>query len=174
MSSLFFNRGKAFTSLTIEGIIFDLDDTILATSQSVESGIANLPKPFPGMAEILQSLKVPWVVVTHGDVFNQSAKIANAKLPIIPICCNCLEDKKDAFVSQIDKWAVDARRVMVVGDKIWGEIRYGNELGCSTVRTRFGGRHDNFHPNQTIQIPHFSLGSPEELKQLFSELKLLR
>ncbi len=161
-----------------ELIIFDLDDTILATTAWNTSMQAGLIKPFDGMAELLQCLRTPYEVVTAGDVFAQTQKVSQANLGFLQLhCCDPKDnavEKLTVMDSLMESHRVNPWHTIVVGDKIAQEIMYGNLLGCKTIRTKFGGRHDVMTSNSVQSIPTFEMYSVAELRQMLKHWKLLK
>lgn len=170
--------GKSIKSPVFRMVILDLDDTILATTRWVTNMQAGLIKPFDGMESVLRNLAVPYHVVTAGDVFTQTSKVNQAGLGYLQLhCCdpaNNAKEKSKAFQLILDQAGLDPKQALVIGDKITQEIAYGNMLGCTTVRTKFGGRHDDVMPDHTLCVPKFTVESPEELIQLLGDLNMLK
>ena len=169
---------KSVKSPVFRMIILDLDDTILATTRWVTNMQAGLIKPFDGMESVLRNLAVPYHVVTAGDVFTQTSKVNQAGLGYLQLyCCDPVDnakEKSEVFRSILGQADLDPRQVLVIGDKITQEICYGNMIGCTTVRTKFGGRQDDVMPTHYLCVAKFTVESPEELIQLLGDLNMLK
>ena len=114
-------------------------------------------------------------MLTVGDVFTQTQKVTLAHIPAPHfVCVETGAEKFEGLKSIIKTYSLDTRRVLVVGDKINKEIRYGNQLRCTTVRTMFGGKHDNNHPQEPNEIPDFTVASVDSLVLLLASWKILK
>ncbi len=159
----------------IKHIVFDLDDTLLATtSWQLGTRISHI-KPFEGIVDLLHNLTIPYSILTVGDIFTQNEKVANAKIPAVHfVCADNGVEKLDCMSSIIRLYSLDSRRVLVIGDKISQEIKYGNHLGCTTVRAMFGGKHDINHPQTQNETPDFTVDSVSSLVLLLSSWNILK
>lgn len=155
-------------------IIFDLDDTILPTTDQLfslgEYGLSDLDHitTYKGSEETLEfcnSLTNSFLV-TKGDPTLQNEKIAKLKIKsyfkeIIIVPTN--EDKYFAFKHLIDKYNKRAGEAVVVGDKIKSEILYGNILGTKTIQLIQGRHSKNYYPQYELEIPTYSIYDIREI-----------
>lgn len=155
--------------------IFDLDDVIYDKSSQLGEVYENLDSitPFPDAHRVLQKLSGVKVLLTKSrdGEHIQNKKIELLKIRdyfdrIIVVCGD--DEKKTVLESLLLKYKVNNRKqVLVIGDRIDSEIRYGNLLGCTTVLFALPhGKYANLKPKDAFEIPDFTIHSLSELLSL--------
>lgn len=131
-------------------------------------------RPFPDVLPTLKKLKeynVKTGLVTTGMSEAQARKIDELGLRpcldrvYIISDFDASKTKKDCFNEFIVEYTFLPSEVMVVGDKISNEIRYGNELGMYTVQM-LHGRHANRSPRMCSEIPCEKVKNISEIFEL--------
>ena len=156
----------------IELVLFDLDDTLFDTTGTLDATYKNLPNivPFPGIHKLIQTIPCPKVVVTKGN-----AEIQNKKIDILGlrdelagvVITKSDEEKMAAFASAISTFKVkDPSKVLVIGNRIDSEIRYGNMLGCLTVFLKHG-KFADLVPKDAFEIPHITVKTITDISAYF-------
>jgi putative hydrolase of the HAD superfamily len=148
-------------------LIFDLDDTLYARYGVVAddySGMENIA-PYSGVIELLNDQEFSKILVTKGETHIQNKKIDLLAIrqffSRIFICKTDLK-KKDIFKSIISQ--NPESEIIVVGDRIDTEIRYGNELNLKTVRIKLG-KYKNLQPKEETEIPQYTINKFSQLKK---------
>ena len=156
-------------------LIFDLDDTIYQKHGVVAddySGIENI-RLYPGAREFLEYCQDKFflILVTKGDSAIQNKKIDLLKIreqfKQIMICKDGEngEDKKSCFL-KIKKEFPESK-IVVIGDKLQEEIRYGNELGMITIRIK-KGKYEHEFPQEESEIPKYVINDIITLEKLLN------
>ncbi len=144
-------------SAKIKLAIFDLDDTLFDTTGTLDATYKNLPyiALFPGMKHLLKHMHCPKTLVTKGgpDLQNKKIDILGIRTYFDSIVITASDEEKlSAFKDLISKFKIsDPTDVLIVGNRIDSEIRYGNMLGCTTVFIKHG-RHSHREPKDTFEI----------------------
>jgi len=149
-------------------VIFDLDDTLFSTTEQLQGTYTNLLNITPAR-EAKRVLDAPGyrkVLVTRGD-----PRIQRKKIDILGIkdafddieVCATSEDKKKCFERVITKYNKLPGDVIVVGDRIDSEIKYGNELGCRTILIAKGGKYASLAPKDKREQPTHTIESLDKL-----------
>ena len=99
--------------------------------------------PFPDVITTLQKLNIIKVLVSTGLNHHQEEKIKVLQIGkyfdrIYIDEIGEKKSKKDYFLECIKKFRLKPEEIIVVGDKIFSEIKAGNELGMITVRILSG------------------------------------
>lgn len=152
--------------------IFDLDDTLVHTTRDMRGDherISNL-KLLRGMRMLLLSLKGQTILLTAGDHELQQKKIEHLQLGSLFTEVHIVQNRqeKEAVLRDlVARVQMHPSRVVVVGDRIDHEIRYGNQLGCTTVRMRLkGGKYADLVPESGFDLPIYEVGDAAELAEL--------
>ncbi|MFH1395976.1 MAG: HAD family hydrolase [archaeon] len=146
-------------------IIFDLDDTLYDCTGGIirnSDGTYNLENItlFSGVKEFLKDSNnnnhknIKTVLVSMGD-----SDFQNKKLTILGISelfnkiiiCSTDPEKKDCFQQAMEKFP-EEKEILIVGNRIDSEIRYGNELGLKTVLINHG-KYKNLKAKDSSEIP---------------------
>lgn len=151
-------------------LVFDLDDTIFSRlpDNFSEDDLRTL-SPFRTVYSLLLNENFIKVLVTKGDLFLQSKKINNLGIKdlfesIFVVKEN--EGKKFCFQKIISQFPKN--KIFVIGDRIDSEIRYGNELGLTTIRLK-QGKYKDLKASSEFEKPNYEI---EEFSQLFEVLKI--
>lgn len=152
--------------------IFDLDDVLYNKSKILGDSYSNLNAivPFPDTIQTLKDLTGVKILVTKSssnkDIQNKKIDLLNIRNLFDNIII-VKEDlgKKLAFESILLNYNVSNRKdIVIVGDRIDSEIRYGNLLGCKTVLFNFGeGKYSHLKPKDAFEIPDLVISSLSEL-----------
>lgn len=121
-------------------IIFDLDDTLFdSTNQPLETPNGWPLELFSGWQPILQVESYNNILVTMGEPELQNKKIDAlgirqyfSKIYIV----DRNEDKATCFAEVIKEFP--NQDIIVVGNRLDSEIRYGNQLGLKTIFVKYG------------------------------------
>jgi len=145
-------------------LIFDLDDTLFKRlpDHYSEEQLRNI-QAFEGVYELLNRKDIIKVLVTKGDSSQQQKKIHHLKISSwfdrIMFCSTDLE-KKECFLQAHHQFP--HQKVYVIGDRIDSEIRWGKELGFSTIHLR-QGKYKDLLPRDQWEIPDYEITSFKEL-----------
>ena len=135
-------------------ILFDLDDTLFdSTNQPKDTGDDWPIRIFEEWRFLLESPDCTRILVTRGEQTFQ-----NRKIDILSIrkyfsevyIVETYEGKYDAF-DKVKKMFPRAH-IVVVGNRIDNEIRYGNMLGLKTIHIKHG-KHEHMVPQDQYEIP---------------------
>tara|TARA_Y100000034_G_C6673233_1_gene295686 strand:- start:147 stop:620 length:474 start_codon:yes stop_codon:yes gene_type:complete len=152
-------------------IIFDLDNTLYDCSAQIPDNYTLKDVEgislFSGVREFLTNFPGKLVLVTHEtDSGLQDKKIDMLKIrnlfDKIFICPNN-EAKRDCFKQALDLFPNS--KTFVVGDRVDGEIKYGNELGCVTVRVKIG-KYKNIAVKDKFENPDYEINRFEQLNEI--------
>jgi FMN phosphatase YigB (HAD superfamily) len=152
-------------------IIFDLDDTLYDRTGQMpdnytEEDIQKIT-PFPQVKEFFQSFSGRKILVTREtDPGLQSRKIHSLGLQSYfdqIIVCHSDGEKKNAF--QDIKQSFPGEEIIVVGDRIDLEIKYGKELGLKTVWLRHGNHKERL-PREFGEVPDYVINEFSELPEI--------
>lgn len=152
-------------------VIFDLDDTLYDRWGQLDETYKNLPniKPFPDTIPVLKSITVPKILVSFGDPAIQQKKIdvLGIQTYFIEIrLCTTLEEKKRFFDEVTTKYRIkNPKDVLIVGDRLDSEIRFGKECGFVTVRL-LRGKYKDLKPKDAFEIPDYTITTLSELVDL--------
>ena len=153
-------------------MIFDLDDTLFPRlpDNYTEENLQNISL-YPRVKEILLNQSIIFFLVTKGDPIFQNKKIDNLGVRLyfedIFVCSEDL-DKKVCFQNIISK--LPNEDVLVIGDRINSEIKWGNELGLTTVHFK-RGKYKDLKPNDNSEIANHQIETYDELLDLLNKLK---
>ena len=159
----------------VKFLIPDLDNTLFRTDEQLADGTyTNLRyiTPFSDTIPVLKSLLFPKVLVTVGNRQIQTEKVKILGLEGLfeeVVYCERAEDKGHAFDRQIRKRGLKPAEVLVVGDRIDREIRFGNALGCVTVLFCYG-KYMGLKAATEHDHPRFRIHSLSELVPLIASL----
>ena len=148
-------------------IIFDLDDTLFPRlpDNYTEEDLQNISL-YPNAREILSNKNIQSFLVTKGDFKFQNKKIDNLQIRSffskIFVCQND-EDKKRCF--QEIMLSNKNEKVLIIGDRINSEIRWGNELGLTTIRF-MRGKYKDLKPTNNYEKSNHEIYSFSELLDL--------
>lgn len=152
-------------------IIFDLDDTLYDRYGQLDESYANLPniRPFQDTIPLLKSLKGKKILVSRGDKLIQQKKIdilgIRSFFDEIYICSN-VEEKKEIFENTIkEQKIVNKKNLIIVGDRIDAEIRFGKMLGATTVLI-LHGKYKDLKPKDAFEIPDYTIKNIGEIREL--------
>lgn len=128
--------------LNAQLFVLDLDDTLFDSSGLPVNGILEGIRPFSGVVEFLEEISVPSVLVTMGHIDRQGQKVEKLGLAHFfqeVIVCDTNIKKHDAFARLLRAYTVtQPANMVVIGNRLDAEIRYGNEVGATTVLFAFG------------------------------------
>ena len=145
-------------------------------SYNSEEGIEGI-ELFPGVKETLASLREEYklILVTSGTRVRQQKKIEllglNHDFDLIII--DDLEEqlsKEDRFLAVLKNFKLVPEEVLVVGDRIFSEIKVGNILGMTTVQMLHGA-YSGLVPKRGIETPDFRITRIPELIRILEELE---
>lgn len=91
---------------------------------------------FPGVQEWLQNISSPKVLVTRGDIHRQELKIKTLKLEDSFDEIIITQDKHATFLELCTKYDMEAKNVVVYGDKQEDELHIAKELGFQARNVR--------------------------------------
>ncbi|MEK7463923.1 MAG: hypothetical protein AAB610_02250 [Patescibacteria group bacterium] len=140
-------------------IIYDLDDTLFdSTGQPKDDGKNWSIKLFDGLQEMLDSKKHLNILVTRGNKELQDRKIDVLGLRKNFLSIYIVESDRHKH-EQFKKIMIDFpdKEIVIVGNRIDCEIRYGNQLGLKTIHIRHG-KYMELKPRDQFEIPSESLG----------------
>ncbi len=157
-------------------IIFDLDDTLYDrtgqmpdnhTDKDIESITL-----FDGVMDFLKKFNGNKVLVSHESIPGlQDRKIDSLGIreyfDKVLLCTSnagkkiCFEEAMQTF-PQDDTW--------VIGDKVFAELKAGNELGCTTVWLRHGMAADK-EPLTKIEKPDYEIKTFMEFVELMARIE---
>jgi FMN phosphatase YigB (HAD superfamily) len=125
---------------------------------------------FPGVGELLKKIKGPKILVTRGSTDIQDKKVdvlgVRADFSRIVITASD-EEKQEAFAALIQEFKIkEPAKVLVIGNRIDSEIRYGNILGCTTIFVPHG-RFKDLAPKDSFEIPHFTVEKTADILAYF-------
>jgi FMN phosphatase YigB (HAD superfamily) len=151
-------------------LIFDLDDTLYSCTNSFPDGkdetrLSQLTL-FAGVKELLENKNIRKIIVTKGENTWQQQKIAALNIGHLfdkILICPTNEDKKTHFKEIINQ--SNTNNIIVVGNRIDSEIRYGNELGLKTVLLHHG-KYKDLKPKDESEIPSHLITRFEQLPNL--------
>jgi FMN phosphatase YigB (HAD superfamily) len=150
-------------------LIFDLDDTLYDTSNRLDPVMPNYAnmRLYPEALEILRDIPKEKVLVTFGKEEVQKKKIETLKIEPYFKEIYIFEDrsrKLEGFRQILEKYNVaNPKEVIVIGDRIDTEIRYGNMLGVTTVHLNIG-KYRMLMPKDELEIPTHTVNSLTELR----------
>ncbi len=154
-------------------LIFDLDDTLYDTSMRIDENTPNFAemKLYPDAKNFLESSSSEKILVTYGDVTTQEKKIETLGIrdyfSEIYICRE-RQEKLDCFKKILGKYKIEnLKAILVIGDRIDSEIKYGNILGMTTVLL-WRGKYKELKPKDENEIPDFKVQDFEELLKLLA------
>ena len=120
--------------------------------------------PFPDVIPTLRALRakgVLCILLTNGLYPRQQAKIHNLGLQneFDDILINDLD--RGGLLGEcvrylLDRYSLDPKNVLIVGDRPGEEIRVGNQLGLVTVRT-VSGRFREAEPRDQFEVPDYRI-----------------
>ncbi len=145
-------------------------------SYNSEEGIEGI-ELFPGVKETLAELREDYklILVTSGTRVRQQKKIdmlgLNHDFDLIII--DELEEqlsKEDRFLAVLKNFKLVPEEVLVVGDRIFSEIKIGNILGMTTVQM-LHGVYSGLVPKRGVEAPDFRITKIAELIRILEELE---
>jgi len=156
-------------------IFFDLDDTCMDTTGILGGSLMNLAKirPFKGLVRILKRQDCINYLVSCGAAHIQRKKIKLLKIAnyfrSVRICLEA-SDKLILFMAIAkDVCPKERRRIVVVGNRIDVEIRYGNLLGFHTVHIQHG-KYANLRPRCKDEVPNYVIGEISDLGRILDRI----
>jgi uncharacterized protein len=114
-----------FSQRDIKGIIFDLDNTIMAPSSAV------LEEPIRAWLHSLSQHGLRYVVVSNNPRMGY-LKEAEAILQV-PVLGNAGKPRRKWLQKGLDLLSLSAQQVVVIGDRPLTDIWGGNRLGTYTI-----------------------------------------
>jgi FMN phosphatase YigB (HAD superfamily) len=148
-------------------VIFDLDDTLYDRWGQLDESYSNLPniKLFPDTLTVLKAPGFRKVLVSFGDQAIQQQKIDILGIREYfddIIICTTKEQKKVFFVKLAGKYNVDKSDVIIMGDRIDSELRYGKESGFVAVRLIWG-KYKDLKPKDEFEVPDYTISKLSDL-----------
>ncbi|MSU55139.1 MAG: hypothetical protein EXS46_01195 [Candidatus Taylorbacteria bacterium] len=150
--------------------IFDLDDTLLDTTGTILAPDFTLEKMglLPGAKEVLALEGVRKILVSAGNEERQKEKIRLLEIlsffEEIHITPNDA-GKLGVFRSVASRFHASSEKIVVVGNRVDSEIRYGNICGFITVLLRHG-KHQSILPKDRWERPNFTIISLMDLSKV--------
>jgi len=132
-------------------------------------------EPFPDVKPTLTKLRdrgIRTAIVTRGIEEQQRRKIDQLQLTSYVDKIYYVDydpTKKDAFRQFSSDFGIDFSEMMVVGDKPFGEIRYGNKLGAFTVQMVYG-KYANRKPVGRLDIPTYKIHRFSEILSIINNI----
>lgn len=139
----------------------------------VEAGIKSYTNPefkklfiYPDTKEVLERLKENYklILISQGNLENQNKRIDVLRIrdyfDEIVLCES--GKKKRGFEKIFDDLKLKADQILVVGDRIDGEIKIGNELGMQTCKI-MKGKYKILKPKFEIEEPDYVINTLREL-----------
>jgi FMN phosphatase YigB (HAD superfamily) len=150
-------------------IIFDLDDTLFPrlSDNYTEDDLQNISL-YSHVKSILSNQGIQSFLVTKGDSEFQNKKIDNLQIrSFFDQIFICKEDfdKKTCFQEIILN--NQDKNIFVIGDRINSEIKWGNQLGLTTIHFK-RGKYKNLKPVDDSEIANHGISSFEELENIFN------
>jgi len=155
-------------------IIFDLDDTTARTTETLQGEPERLHHLVlaPGAQEFLEWYSGRKILLTMGSKPDQENKLE--VLQIRPyfhevVVAEFEVDKVLKLFKIVRESLLDPAQVAVIGDRVDLEIRWGNCLGCRTVRVKLpNGKYSSREPNPAIldEKAEYTVQDFFELRQL--------
>ncbi len=162
--------------MTSSFFVFDLDDTLAYTTRDMLGDPKRVPHLtlLRGVRVLLKSLQGHTVLLTAGTEELQWEKIDHLKLRAlftdIRVVAN-RQEKEQALKEIIENTQVPRERIVVVGDRIDHEIRYANQLGCTTVRMRLReGKYADKQPESGFDLPMYEVRDVAGLSEVVLRL----
>lgn len=124
--------------------------------------------PVEGALELLEDLKVEHdlAIVTHGKEERQLAKMKKAGIDHTLFCKIVATEhpnKKSHYQTLMQEREISSREVLVLGDRIAGDLLPAKELGCKTIHVKRGrGRHQS-GSRQNVDYAITQLGDVKEI-----------
>lgn len=148
-------------------IIFDLDDTLFdSTGQPEDTGDVWEIELFDGFRAILESQDYVHILVTRGAIQRQNRKIDSLGIRKYFTDIYVVDSDTDKYVSFVDiKNTFPESEIIVIGNRIDCEIRYGNLLGMKTAYIKHG-KYKTLLPKDSHELPtkDFNLNEISDLK----------
>lgn len=157
-------------------VIFDLDDTLYdCTGQVITNpdGTYNhdFIKPFPNVRTFLKQNHFKKVLVTKGSHELQSRKLRLLDIEFLfdeIMICDTDHGKEHCFKKILEEHP-EEKEVVVIGDRIDSELRYGNKLGLKTVLLK-QGKYKNLKAKDNLEIPNHTFETFSSFVTNFEEL----
>jgi FMN phosphatase YigB (HAD superfamily) len=157
-------------------IIFDLDDTLYdCTGQVIRNPdgtyVHDFITLFPGVKAFLSQDNFKKVLVTKGstELQNRKLNILNINLLFDEIMICDTDSGKESCFQKVLEENSEEKQVIVLGDRIDSEIRYGNKLGLKTVLLK-QGKYKNLKANDHLEVPDHTFESFESFVANFEGL----
>lgn len=135
---------------------------------------------FPGVAEAITQLRKHYklILVTSGVSDRQRNKISKLGLQgcFDLILIDDIHDKlskRERFLAAITNYNLDPQTVLVVGDRVFSEIKIGNQLGMITVQMQFG-HYANIAPSKEWENPDYRIKQISELSSIIATINQQR
>lgn len=131
---------------------------------------------FPDVLLTISKLKnIKHIVVTTGKRSRQELKIEKLgiKDKFDYILINDLEtglSKENCFRQMMKKFNLKPHQVIVVGDRIFSEIKVGNQLKLNTVQM-LHGRYKDLTPKSDLEEPDYKINNISELMDLIEKIE---
>lgn len=149
------------TSQKVKAVVFDYSNTL----EDIETG-----KLYPEVHSLLKDLKnkgLKLAVVSRAS--NLSERLAKfEKLSLkdyFDVLDIVLAGSSKKFNHILEKLKVEAKEVLVVGDRVKSEILEGNKIGAVTVWIRRGRFMDEM-PENDLEKPDYTILSLEQILQI--------
>jgi uncharacterized cofD-like protein len=131
---------------------------------------------FPDVSSTLASLheKYKLVLVTTGVAQRQRNKIAKLGLDnsfdlILIDDINEKLSKKERFLAAIANYNLQPQDILVVGDRVFSEIKIGNQLGMVTVQMKHG-HYADISPSKEWESPDYSITQISEVPTVIASV----
>ena len=146
-------------------VIFDLDDTLYdCTGQVIKNPdgtyVHDFITLFPGVKDFLNQDHFKKILVTKGthELQNRKLKLLNIEFLFDEIIiCDTGPAKESCFKRVLEEYP-EEKQVIVLGDRIDSEIRYGNKLGLKTVLLK-QGKYKNLKASDNLEVPDHTFES---------------
>ena len=140
-------------------LVFDLDDTLFdSTNQPPDNGKKWGIKLFSGFRKILESRKNINILVTRGEKERQNRKIDVLQIRRYFNIIHIVDLDSDKFnkFSEI-KNDYNSHEIIIIGNRIDCEIRYGNQLGLKTIHIEHG-KYSTVRAKDDFEVPSIKIG----------------
>jgi len=126
-----------------------------------------------GALDLLQSLKKKGVKLAVVSAVKEHEVPEREDLikPIEPLfhSVNIVTGKsKDVFRNVAEDLSVPHSEVIVIGDKVNNEIKYGNQLGMTTIWLKRGKNAQDLPASKEVE-PHHTVDSIKQLRELLNK-----
>lgn len=153
--------------------VVDLDDSCADTTLTMQGDPARWPfiRFVPGAQRYFAKFGKDSHIVTFGDRTLQHNKYKTLHLDHYVgqrfYVSETIEGKRSLLGNIIERFGLNPRNVIVIGDRPDCEIREGNRYGCRTVRVRRpGGSHSHEEPKSEEEVANYEVVDFNQILEL--------